>query len=47
MNKKEYQEFIKQYTPKPKKMQNALIAFFAGGLLGSLSELLLQLYQNY
>jgi len=45
MNKKEYQEFIKQYTPKPKKMQNALIAFFAGGLLGSLSELLLQLYQ--
>lgn len=45
MKKEEYQNFIKEYTPKPKVMQNSLIAFFVGGTLGALSELLLQLYQ--
>lgn len=45
MNNEEYQKFIKNYTPKPKRMENALTAFFVGGLLGTLSELLLQLYQ--
>ena len=44
MNKEEYQKFIKNYTPKQKRFENALIAFFVGGILGSLSELLLQLY---
>lgn len=44
MNKEEYQKFIKNYTPKPKRMENALTAFFVGGIIGSLSELLLQLY---
>lgn len=45
MKREEYQNFIKNYTPKPKKMANACIAFFVGGILGSASELLLQLYQ--
>lgn len=45
MKKEEYQKFIKQYTPKPKKLENGLVAFFVGGLVGSFSELLLQLYQ--
>lgn len=45
MKNKEYQEFIKQYTPKPPKIQNALLTFFVGGTLGALSELLLRLYQ--
>lgn len=44
MKKEEYQHFIKQYTPKSKRMENALIAFFVGGAIGTLSELLLQLY---
>lgn len=44
MNKEEYQKFIKNYTPKPKRIENALTAFFVGGIIGSLSELLLQLY---
>ena len=44
MNKEEYQKFIKNYTPKPKRMENALTAFFVGGSIGTLSELLLQLY---
>ena len=45
MKKEEYQNFIKEYTPKPKVVRNSLIAFFVGGTLGALSELLLQLYQ--
>lgn len=45
MNNKEYQQFIKKYTPKPNVFENALVAFFVGGTIGSLSEFLLQLYQ--
>lgn len=45
MDNKQYQEFIKEYTPKPKAVQNALVAFIAGGTLGALSEVLLELYQ--
>ncbi len=45
MKNQEYQEFMKQYTPKPKVFENALVAFFVGGLLGTCSELLLELYQ--
>ena len=44
MKKEEYQQFIKSYTPKSKRMENALTAFFVGGALGTVSELLLQLY---
>ena len=45
MNNEEYQNFIKSYVPKPKVVENALVSFFVGGLIGSCSELLLQLYQ--
>ncbi len=45
MKNEEYLEFIKNYTPKPKKLENALITFFCGGCLGALSELMLELYQ--
>lgn len=45
MNTEQYQNFIKKYTPKPKKLQNAIVSFLVGGALGAVSELLLQLYQ--
>lgn len=45
MNNEEYQSFIKNYTPKPKKIKNAVLVFFVGGLLGTISEILLELYQ--
>lgn len=44
MKNQEYQEFIKKYTPKPKVIQNGLIAFVVGGLLGLFSEFLLEIY---
>ena len=47
MKKEEYQQFIKGYTPKPKKLKNALITFIAGGILGTSSEVLLELYQSW
>lgn len=45
MKKEEYQKFIKSYTPKPKVIENGLVAFIAGGMLGTFSEVLLELYQ--
>ena len=45
MSNEDYQEFIKCYLPKPKKVTNALITFFGGGLIGFLSELLLEFYE--
>lgn len=45
MSDEKYQEFIKKYTPKPKKLINALVTFFAGGLIGLSSEILLELYE--
>lgn len=47
MNNLEYQEFIKEYTPKPKVIPNAIISFIIGGLLGLVSEVLLEIYQFY
>ena len=44
VSNKEYQEFIKKYTPKPKVMINAIVTFIAGGILGAGSKLLLELY---
>ena len=45
MSDEKYQEFIKKYTPKPKKLINALVTFFAGGLIGLSSEISLELYE--
>ena len=44
MNKDEYNEFIKPIIPKEDRLKNELIAFFCGGLIGLLSEILLELY---
>jgi len=45
MNNDEYQKFITRYTPKVPVLRNALMTFFMGGLMGVLSEVLLQVYQ--
>ena len=42
--KDKYNEIVEKHTPKEDILKNALITFIAGGLLGSLSELLLNLY---
>jgi len=47
MKKEEYQELIKRHTPKENYIKNAIITFIAGGILGSLSELLLRGYMTW
>lgn len=44
MDKKRYKELVDKNTPKESVLKNALVAFVVGGLLGSLSELLLRCY---
>ena len=45
MEKDEYLNFIKEYTPKPPALVNELVAFIVGGFMGLGSEILLELYQ--
>lgn len=47
MKTEEYQEFIKEYTPKPKVIINAITTFVVGGIIGLSSEVLLELYQFF
>ncbi len=47
MNKKNYQELVDKITPKEDRLKNCLIVFFSGGVLGALSELLLNIYSFY
>lgn len=47
MEKREYQELVKQKTPKPKKMCHAVLAFLSGGLLGAICEIIKALLVNY
>lgn len=45
MTNEEYQKFIEKHTPKPPVLQNAIMTFIVGGLIGTASEVLLQIYQ--
>ncbi len=47
MNNNEYQEFVKNYTPHENIFKNALLTFILGGIIGVLSELLLEGYSIY
>ena len=42
--KKDYQQLVTKHTPKEDVLKNALLTFFAGGIFGAISELLLQNY---
>ena len=42
--KDRYHEIVMKHTPKEDTLKNAITVFIAGGLFGSLSELLLRLY---
>ena len=46
-SKKRYKEIVDKHTPKENVIKNALVAFIVGGILGSLSELLLRGYMMW
>ena len=45
--KDRYNEIVSRHTPKENVFINAIITFFAGGVFGVLSELLLRIYMYY
>lgn len=47
MKDREYEEIVKKETPKENVFKNALMTFIVGGILGSLSELLLVCYTTW
>lgn len=44
---REYEEIVKKETPKENILKNATMTFIVGGILGSLSELLLVCYTTW
>lgn len=47
MKDNQYEEIVKSETPKEDVFKNAIMTFFVGGILGSLSELLLVCYSSW
>ena len=47
MEKKIYKEIVSKHKPTEKRMQNAIIAFSIGGMIGTLGQLLIELYSYY
>ena len=46
MNKDEYQMLVDEYTPKKKKLKNAILAFIVGGFIGFLGQIVVTILQN-
>lgn len=47
MRKKTYQKYVKAHAPRSPLFKNCLLAFFAGGLICTLAQLLLLLYTRF
>ena len=47
MKKEEYQKLVKKYTPKDNKIENALIAFISGGIVGFISVFIYQILMMF
>ena len=43
MNEKKYNNLVEKISPKDNKTKNALVAFFVGGLIGLLGELIINI----
>ncbi len=47
MENKEYQKLVDKHMPTETRVQNAVIAFSIGGLVGALGQLLIEFYSYY
>ena len=47
MEKKLYEKIVMNHKPREHRLQNAIISFIIGGIIGVLGELLLELYSYY
>lgn len=46
MNKEEYSDLVKKMTPRPKILNNALISFVSGGIMGALSQIIIYFFKK-
>ncbi len=46
MEKQKYEKLVQQHKPKEARVQNAIVAFIVGGLIGVLGELLICFYSH-
>ncbi len=44
MEKNRYKDLVKMHTPKENRLYNGMLAFFSGGVMGVLAELLMEGY---
>lgn len=47
MEKKLYDKLVLEHAPKEKRLENAVIAFLIGGVMGVIGELLVEFYGYY
>lgn len=47
MEKKLYDKLVLEHTPKEKRLENAVISFLIGGVMGVIGELLVEFYGYY
>jgi stage V sporulation protein AC len=47
MEKRKYQSIVNKYTPKENRLFNSMVAFFIGGFMGVLGEVLVELYSYF
>jgi len=43
MNKDEYQKLVSEFTPKEKKLKNAILAFLVGGAIGFFGQVVVEI----
>ena len=46
MDKNKYKDLVDKYTPKENRLDNSLIAFIVGGMMGVIGQFLLDLYSS-
>lgn len=46
MEKTRYQKLVKKYKPKENRLLNSMLAFFIGGIIGIIGEVLVEFYSN-
>lgn len=47
MEIKKYKELTKKFSPKENKIRNMIVAFFIGGLVGLIGQLLITFYSSF
>ena len=47
MKKEKYKELTKKFSPKERKVRNMIVAFFSGGFIGLLGQILITFYSSF